>query len=208
MKHWICICILSLCSALASFAADSTNAPAPKAAAPVKELAVLHTSEGDMVIEFWPDTAPKTVDNFITLARKGFYDGTCFHRIIDGFMIQGGDPNTKKADMESQWGGGGPGYTLPGEVSRQPNRRHLRGVISMANSGSPDTAGSQFFICLASLPQLDGGYTTFGRLIKGDDVLARIGQTPVKPDSRGEVSRPIKRVELISVRILPADAVK
>jgi peptidyl-prolyl cis-trans isomerase B (cyclophilin B) len=172
------------------------------------DVAVLETSDGEMVIEFWPDTAPKTVENFEKLARAGFYDGTAFHRIIDGFMIQGGDPNTKDPAKESEYGMGGPGYTIQGEVSNRPDRHHLRGVISMANSGSPDTAGSQFFICLADLPQLDGGYTTFGKLIKGDDVLTKLGKSPVGPNTQGEPSKPLQRVSLISIKIVPADSVK
>jgi len=211
MKHWILAGALGLAWGVAAVAADDTNkssaTPQPKAAE-AREVAVLKTSEGELVIEFWPDVAPKTVESFKSLARKGFFDGTRFHRIIDGFMIQGGDPNTKKDDLEAQWGTGGPGYTLPGETNQRADRRHQRGVISMANSGSPDTAGSQFFICLAATPQLDGGYTTFGRVIKGDDVLTRLGKSPVQPDARGEMSRPVKRVALESVRIVPAYSIK
>jgi peptidyl-prolyl cis-trans isomerase B (cyclophilin B) len=176
--------------------------------ADTNEVAVLETSAGEMVIEFWPEVAPKTVENFKKLARAGFYDGTAFHRIIDGFMIQGGDPNTKDPAKESEYGQGGPGYTIQGEVNNRADRHHTRGVISMANSGSPDTAGSQFFICLADLPQLDGGYTTFGKLIKGDDVLTKLGKSPVKPDPRGEPSWPLNRVGLDSVKIVPADSIK
>src|SRR5438876_8657481 len=108
------------------------------------EVAVIKTSEGDMVAEFWPDVAPKTVENFKKLARQGFYDGTAFHRIIKGFMIQGGDPLTKDASKESSWGTGSPGYTIKGETNNREDRKHVRGVISMAHSGHPDTAGSQF----------------------------------------------------------------
>lgn len=196
--------------------ADETVTVAPTnpvAAAPTNQntnndVAVLDTSDGEMVIQFWPDTAPKTVANFEKLARAGFYDGTAFHRIIDGFMIQGGDPNTKDPSKQAEYGMGGPGYTIPGEVSHRPDRDHVRGVISMANSGSPDTAGSQFFICLADLPQLNGGYTTFGKLIKGDDVLEKIAKTPVGPNAQGELSKPAERVSLISVKIVPADSIK
>lgn len=170
-----------------------------------KEVAVLKTSEGTMVIELWPDVAPGTVENFKKLAKKGFYDGTAFHRIIDGFMIQGGDPKTKDDNKADEWGTGDPGYKIKGEVNNRPDRGHDRGVISMANSGSPDTAGSQFFICLGSPHQLDGGYTTFGKLIKGDDVLTKLGKTPVGPDPRGEPSRPLKRVSLESVKITTED---
>jgi peptidyl-prolyl cis-trans isomerase B (cyclophilin B) len=191
----------------------STNASATAtnqmpSAPDTNEVAALETSEGELVIEFWPDVAPKTVENFKKLASAGFFDGTAFHRIIDGFMIQGGDPNTKDPAKEGEYGQGGPGYTIQGEVNHLPDRRHERGVISMANSGSPDTAGSQFFICLADLPQLDGGYTTFGKLIKGDDVLTKLGKSPVKPDPRGELSWPVNRVSLNSVKIVPADSVK
>ncbi|MEY2429638.1 MAG: hypothetical protein QOJ40_2523, partial [Verrucomicrobiota bacterium] len=106
------------------------------------EVAVIKTSAGEMVLEFWTDVAPKTVENFKTLARKGFYNGTAFHRIIDGFMIQGGDPKTKEASLEPEWGTGDPGYKIKGETNNRSDRKHLKGVISMANSGHPDTAGS------------------------------------------------------------------
>jgi peptidyl-prolyl cis-trans isomerase B (cyclophilin B) len=213
MKTFNLICAIVFAAGMVTALADETktNAPATAAAVSTNEVAVIKTSEGTMVLELRSDTAPNTVENFKKLARQGFYDGTCFHRIIDGFMIQGGDPNTKDPAKESEWGRGNPGYMIKGETSTRPDRLHVRGVISMANSGSPDTAGSQFFICLNSLPQLDGGYTTFGKLIKGDDVLARLGKSPVKPnpyDPRQELSRPINRVSLISVRIVLADAVK
>jgi peptidyl-prolyl cis-trans isomerase B (cyclophilin B) len=190
----------------ANISAAATNQT--PSAPDTNDVAVLETSEGEMVIQFWPDVAPKTVENFKKLAQAGFFDGTAFHRIIDGFMIQGGDPNTKDPAKENEYGTGGPGYTIPGEVSNRPDRHHLRGVISMANSGSPDTAGSQFFICLADLPQLDGGYTTFGKLIKGDEVLTKLGKSPVKPNAQGEPSQPVNRVSLLSVKIVPADSVK
>ena len=214
MKALISFCALGLVLGVSAVRADDTkktdNKAAP-AAAGTNAVAIFQTSEGEMVFEFWPDVAPKTVENFKTLAKKGFYDGTCFHRIIDGFMIQGGDPLTKNPDKEADWGTGGPGYTIPGETNTRVDRGHVRGVLSMANSGSPDTAGSQFFICLAPVAQLDGGYTTFGKLIKGDDVLTRLGKTPVKInpyDPRQELSRPIKRVSLVSVKIVPANSVK
>jgi peptidyl-prolyl cis-trans isomerase B (cyclophilin B) len=204
VKTLFLICTLGVAFTLAT---GCSHQPQPPATVQ-NEVAVLKTSEGEMVVEFWPDVAPNTVENFKKLARQGFYDGTCFHRIIDGFMIQGGDPNTKDPSKESEWGIGNPGYMIKGETSTRPDRLHVRGVISMANSGSPDTAGSQFFICLAPVPQLDGGYTTFGKLIKGDEVLARLGKSPVKPDPRGEMSRPVNRVGLDSVKIVPADSVK
>jgi peptidyl-prolyl cis-trans isomerase B (cyclophilin B) len=219
MKLLKSLCAFSLALGLVTALAQETNQPASKAepkpeskdTKPADEVAVIKTSEGELVIAFWSDVAPKTVENFKTLAKKGFYDGTAFHRIIDGFMIQGGDPKTKDASLESQWGMGDPGYKIKGETNRRDDRKHIRGVISMANSGHPDTAGCQFFICLKPTPQLDGGYTTFGIVIKGDDVLTKLGKSPVKPnpfDPRREVSRPVKRVSLESVKIVPADSVK
>src|SRR5213078_3581249 len=136
-----------------------------------KEVAVLKTSDGEMVAEFWPEVAPRTVENFKKLARQGFYDGTTFHRIIKGFMIQGGDPNSKDPAKENHYGEGGPGYQIKAEFNQH---KHERGVISMARGPDPDSAGSQFFICLATLPRLDGKYATFGKLIKGEDVLEKI----------------------------------
>src|SRR5208283_3547709 len=167
---------------------------------PESEVAIIKTSAGQMVIEFWPDLAPKTVENFKTLARKGFYDGTCFHRIVKGFMIQGGDPLTKDPAAEARWGTGDPGYKIDAEFN---NHSHVRGVISMARSMSPNSAGSQFFICHGSPTQLDHQYTTFGKLIKGDDVLEKIATTPTHaPD------RPDKRMGIISIKIVPASSVK
>ena len=167
------------------------------------EVAVIKTTAGEMVIEFWPDAAPQTVENFKKLARQGFYDGTTFHRIVKNFMIQGGDPLTKDAKMESRWGTGGPGYQIKAEFN---DRRHVRGVLSMARSQHPDSAGSQFFICLAEATFLDRQYTAFGRLIKGDDVLGAIGNTPVTASMGGELSKPQKRVGVESIRIVAADS--
>lgn len=171
----------------------------------MSEVAQITTTEGEMVIEFWPDVAPRTVENFKTLAQKGFYDGTCFHRIIKGFMIQGGDPLTKDAARESHWGTGGPGYQIKAEFS---DRSHQRGVISMARSANPDSAGSQFFICDGDASFLDRQYTAFGKLIKGDEVLTKIADTPVGTGGPGEQSKPQKRVGVISIKIVPADAIK
>jgi peptidyl-prolyl cis-trans isomerase B (cyclophilin B) len=171
----------------------------------MSEAAHLNTTEGEIVIEFWPDVAPKTVENFKALARKGFYDGTCFHRIIKGFMIQGGDPLTKDAGREGEWGTGGPGHTIKAEFNE---RSHQRGVISMARSNNPDSAGSQFFICDGDASFLDRQYTAFGKMIKGDDVLAKIAGTPVSASGSGERSKPQKRVGVISVKIVPSDPVK
>ena len=169
------------------------------------EIAVIKTSEGDMVVQFWTDAAPNTIENFKKLARQGFYDGTIFHRIIKEFMIQGGDPNSKDPAKEDSYGEGGPDYNIKAEFN---DHLHERGVISMARGPDPDSAGSQFFICLAPVHRLDHQYTTFGKLIKGDDVLEKIGDTPVTKNSRGEQSKPTKRVVIESVKIAPAESVK
>jgi peptidyl-prolyl cis-trans isomerase B (cyclophilin B) len=169
------------------------------------EVAVIKTSEGEMVVQFWTDAAPNTIENFKKLARQGFYNGTIFHRIIKGFMIQGGDPNSKDPAKENSYGEGGPGYQIKAEFNDHP---HARGVISMARGPSPDSAGSQFFICLAPVHRLDHQYTTFGKLIKGDDVLEKIGNTPVERNAPGEVSKPTKRVVIEKIEIVPASSVK
>src|SRR5438876_1571947 len=169
------------------------------------EVAIIKTSEGEMVVQFWTDAAPNTIENFKKLARSGFYDGTIFHRIVKGFMIQGGDPNSKDPAKESSYGEGGPGYKIKAEFN---DHSHARGVISMARNPDPDSAGSQFFICLASVPRLDHQYTTFGKLTKGDDVLGKIGDTAVTANSQGEKSKPTKRVVIESIKIVPADSVK
>ena len=169
------------------------------------EVAVIKTSEGEMVVQFWTDAAPNTIDNFKKLSSQGFYDGTIFHRIVKGFMIQGGDPNSKDPGKENSYGEGGPGYNIKAEFN---DHGHDRGVISMARGPDPDSAGSQFFICLGPVHRLDHQYTSFGKLIKGDDVLEKIGDTPVTKNSMGEPSQPTKRVIIESIKIVPADSVK
>jgi peptidyl-prolyl cis-trans isomerase B (cyclophilin B) len=170
-----------------------------------KEVAVFKTSEGEMVAEFWSDVAPKTVENFKKLAKSGFYDGTAFHRILKGFMAQGGDPLTKDPSKEAAWGTGDPGYKIKAEFNK---KLHERGVLSMARSSDPDSAGSQFFICFGSASQLDGKYTAFGKIIKGEAVLDKLANVPVTRSSSGENSKPVNRVALESVKIVPADSVK
>jgi peptidyl-prolyl cis-trans isomerase B (cyclophilin B) len=172
---------------------------------PSNEVAVIKTSEGEMAVHFWSDAAPNTIENFKKLARAGFYGGTIFHRIIKGFMIQGGDPSSKDPAKENHYGEGGPGYQIKAEFNQH---KHERGVISMARGPDPDSAGSQFFICLAPVPRLDGKYTTFGKLIKGDDVLEKIGNTPVTKNIMGEISKPTKRVVITKIEIAPANSVK
>jgi peptidyl-prolyl cis-trans isomerase B (cyclophilin B) len=127
---------------------------------------------GTMKLELYPEVAPNTVNNFISLVKKGFYNGLTFHRIISGFMIQGGDPDGR--------GTGGPGYSIPGEFSSngfKNDLKHSRGVISMARSMAPDSAGSQFFIMHQDAPHLDGAYAAFGKLIEGEEVLDEIART-------------------------------
>ena len=165
----------------------------------ISNKVAIETSEGKMILELWPDVAPNTVANFIKLADSGCYDKSAFHRIIDGFMIQGGCPNTKPGANESLAGTGDPGYKIKAEFN---NRNHVRGVISMARAQHPDSAGCQFFICTGDATFLDKQYTCFGKLVEGDDVLEKISKTPVGPSQMGERSRPLKRVEVLSIRSL------
>jgi peptidyl-prolyl cis-trans isomerase B (cyclophilin B) len=203
MKLSILATLLCLAVGAAQLAAEETKESAPMNTA--NEVAVIKTSEGEMVVQFWTDAAPNTIENFKKLARSGFYDGTIFHRIVQGFMIQGGDPLTKDPKKENSYGTGGPGYKIKAEFN---DHSHERGVLSMARDPNPDSAGSQFFICLAPVTRLDHEYTTFGKLIKGDDVLGKIGDTPVGRNSGGENSKPAKRVVIESIKIVPADSVK
>jgi peptidyl-prolyl cis-trans isomerase B (cyclophilin B) len=173
------------------FAATSMSTPAPT------EHAIIKTSLGEMTLAFWPDVAPKHVENFKKLAREGFYNGTAFHRILKGFMIQGGCPNTKKG-AKGMPGTGDPGYKVKAEFNKKP---HVRGVLSAARSSHPDSAGCQFFICHGNAGFLDGQYTAYGQLVKGDDVLELIANVSV---GGSEKSTPIDRVEVESVTIVPA----
>ncbi|HEV2994723.1 MAG TPA: peptidylprolyl isomerase [Chthoniobacterales bacterium] len=201
MKLTLLCCALYLAVGVKGIrSGDETKPMNPSA----NEVAMIKTSEGDMVVQFWTDAAPKTIQNFKKLARSGFYDGTTFHRIVKGFMIQGGDPLSKDPNKENLYGTGGPGYKIKAEFNDHP---HERGVISMAREPDPDSAGSQFFICLAPVPRLDHQYTTFGKVIKGTDALEKIGDTPVEM-AHGEMSKPTKRVVINKIDIVPADSVK
>jgi peptidyl-prolyl cis-trans isomerase B (cyclophilin B) len=142
---------------------------------------------GDIVLRFFPDVAPNHVKNFLDLAGKKFYDGTTFHRVIPGFMIQGGDPNSKTPDRASH-GMGGPGHKVKAEFNSKP---HKRGVLSMARANDPDSAGSQFFICVADANFLDWQYTAFGEVVSGMEVADRI--VSVKRDGR---DNPLERIEV------------
>jgi cyclophilin family peptidyl-prolyl cis-trans isomerase len=149
--------------------------------------AAIETKFGKIELKFFPDAAPNHVNNFIDLAKKGFYDGTIFHRVIPGFMIQGGDPNTKNPD-KSRHGLGGPGYNVKAEFS---SKAHKRGILSMARAQDPDSAGSQFFICVADAPFLNNQYTVFGEVTSGMDVVDKIVGQPRDPRDN-----PNERVEM------------
>lgn len=149
--------------------------------------AVIETKFGNIELKFFPDVAPNHVNNFIELAKKGFYDGTIFHRVIPGFMIQGGDPNSKNPDKSSH-GTGGPGHTVKAEFNDKP---HKRGTLSMARSGHPDSAGSQFFICVGDARFLDKQYSVFGEAVSGLDVVDKIVSQP--KDSK---DNPNERIEM------------
>ena len=149
--------------------------------------AVLETSFGSITLKFFPDVAPGHVKNFIDLATKGFYDGTTFHRVIPGFMIQGGDPNSMDAN-KSKHGTGGPGYMIKAEFNARP---HKRGTLSMARAQSPDSAGSQFFICVKDSAFLDRQYTVFGEVESGIEVVDKIVAVP-----RDKNDNPNERVEM------------
>ncbi len=140
----------------------------------IQTIVILKTNMGDVTLELFPADAPKTVENFITLSQRGFYDGTKFHRVIKDFMIQGGDPNSKDDDWSND-GTGGPGYMFPDEINEH---KVLYGALAMANAG-PNTNGSQFFIVTReSAPWLDGLHTVFGRVIEGMDTVTKIENLP------------------------------
>ena len=160
--------------------------------------AVIETSLGEIEIEFLPDKAPGHVKNFLDLSRKGFYDGTTFHRVIPGFMIQGGDPNTRDPKApRSGHGTGGPGYNIKAEFN---DTSHRRGVVSMARASDPDSAGCQFFICVADSKFLDRQYSAFGRVVRGIEVADRIVAAP-----RDGRDNPNQRIEM-KVKVIETEA--
>lgn len=150
--------------------------------------AILKTKFGEMEIVLYPELAPKHVESFVKLAKSGFYNGTIFHRVIPGFMIQGGDPLTKDPSKRQQYGTGGPGYTLPAEFNKLA---HERGILSAARTADPNSAGSQFFIMVDKAPHLDGQYTVFGEVIKGIEVADVIVSQPRDPRDS-----PLERIEM------------
>ncbi|HSA97713.1 MAG TPA: peptidylprolyl isomerase [Candidatus Nitrosotenuis sp.] len=154
--------------------------------------ATIETKFGKIVFKLLPEIAPETVRNFANLANSGFYNGTLFHRVIPNFMIQGGDPNTKKPD-KSKWGMGGPGYTVKAEFN---SRSHLRGIVSMARATDPNSAGSQFFIVTTDSTFLDRQYTVFGEVIEGMNVAdAIVGQQRDRNDC------PLQDVPMLKVTV-------
>ena len=156
---------------------------------------IVNTNLGNIQFELLSDIAPETVRNFIKLAKSGFYDGTLFHRVIPKFMIQGGDPNTKKSD-KSTWGTGGPGYSIKAEFN---SRSHLLGIVSMARSSDPDSAGSQFFIVSSDSTFLDREYTVFGQVVDGMEVVDKIVDLP-----RDGNDCPLQEAKMIQVTISDA----
>lgn len=173
--------LMMFCLAASGLSAKENNASNLRA---VIKLA----KGGEIVIKFYPQDAPKSVANFVKLVRKGFYNGLTFHRVIPGFVAQGGDPNGD--------GNGGPGYTIPGEFSENGwnnTQKHVKGAVAMARAGDPNSAGSQFYICLDAQPGLDGKYAVFGQVEKGMeyveqiqigdkiDKISIVGGTPKKP---------------------------
>ncbi|MBM3325577.1 MAG: peptidylprolyl isomerase [Calditrichaeota bacterium] len=168
----------------------------------LSEVAVITTTKGDIVVEFFADKAPMHIANFKKLARYGFYDGTTFHRVLPGFVIQGGDPNSKDANPEND-GSGGPPWKVNAEFNDVP---HEKGILSMARSPDFNSAGSQFFICLGRAAHLDNKYTVFGRVIRGLDVVEKIGENkrdPMSPHDRMLPAVIMTKVQIIHSAALP-----
>ncbi len=159
------------------------------------ELAVIKSTKGTMVVEFFPDIAPLHVANFKNLAKAGFYDGTTFHRVLPGFVMQGGDPNTLDGNPNND-GQGGPGYGVQAEFNPTP---HEKGILSMARSSDPNSGGSQFFICLGRAAHLDNKYTVFGKVIKGMDIVEKIGTIRRDPSQKHDRNLPAVRMESVTV---------
>lgn len=168
----------------------------------METVAVLETTQGPVTLRFFPEEAPEHVRNFLTLCNNGFYDGTYFHRVAPGFMIQGGDPLTRNDDPENDGQGGytyrGPGTTLKAEFNSIP---HRRGIVSMARAADPHSAGSQFFIMVEAEPKLDGRYTVFGEVVDGMDAVDRIVQQPGAPIPGAGGFRPFERQYIEKCRL-------
>ena len=213
MRRWFVLLILGVALALvhagcereeptSSPISSPATPPTPPALPPPREHVVLQVKGfGEIRFELLAEKAPKTVENFKKLAREGFYAGTTFHRIVPGYVIQGGDPNSRNRDPRDD-GWGGPGYTIPAEFNDTP---HRRGVVSMARGSSPDSAGSQFFIVLQDTLDLDGQYTAFARVTSGIEVVDSIAAVLRDEFGRsGPIDRPLENLMIESVRIEPA----
>lgn len=170
----------------------ATGALAQKAPTATKAVtATIETNLGEIILELWPDKAPKTVENFVKLAKQGFYDGIRFHRIVPGFVIQGGDPQTKDLSKKDLWGTGGPGYKFADEPVVGD---YERGALAMANSG-PNSNGSQFFVCLTNLSgRLPKNYNLFGKVVKGIEVVDKIAAIPRDSGDRPTSDALMKKV--------------
>lgn len=205
-KLWIgVVAAIGILAAGSAFAAGAAKGrAAAKSVGSPDDVAVMETSKGRMVIEFWPKEAPKTVANFKKLARAGFYNGTGFHRIIAGFMVQGGDPKSKNPKAPDL-GTGGPGWTIPDEFN---DHKHVKGVLSMAHTADPNSGGSQFFLMHGTAQFLDHKYTAFGHVIEGMDVVDKIASVKTAPNPMmpGENSKPLEWVTIKSVKIMPRAA--
>jgi peptidyl-prolyl cis-trans isomerase B (cyclophilin B) len=186
----VAVVLLWVWGGVAQGAEKAPKAPAGPAAGSAKKepRAIIKTKFGEMEIKFFQDVAPKHVENFIKLAKSGFYNGTIFHRVIPGFMIQGGDPNTKDLTKKETYGQGGPGHNVTAEFNETP---HKRGIVSMARAKEPDSAGSQFFIVVEDSRFLDRQYTAFGEVVKGMGVADKIVSEP-----RDNRDNPIERIEM------------
>jgi len=166
------------------------------------EIAVIETAKGRIVLEFYEDVAPNHVANFKKLVREGFFDGTRFHRVIPGFVIQGGDPHTKDLAKRALWGTGGPDERVRAEFNSVP---HKRGILSMARSSDPHSAGSQFFVCVADVPSLDNQYTVFGNVVEGMDAVDAIVQTPTTDRNGTVVPEKAVAMDRVEIRTWPLD---
>ena len=189
MRHRFTLIVFTLLALGTSGMIGAADDKKPTGGTQMEPYAIIKTKFGEIEIKFFPKLAPKHVENFITLAKSGFYNGTLFHRVIPGFMIQGGDPNTKDPNKISEYGmGGPPGAKLKAEFNATP---HKRGVVSMARSAHPDSAGSQFFIVVKDSNFLDRQYTAFGEVTKGMEVVDQIVNAP-----RGSNDLPKERIEM------------
>ncbi len=180
----VVIALMAVVNVLWSVGAKAEESPSDQSAPHV----LLKTKFGEMEIVLFPDLAPKHVESFLKLAESGFFNGTIFHRIIPGFMIQGGDPLTKDPANQNRYGTGGPGYTVPAEFSTVA---HEKGILSAARTADPNSAGSQFFIMVDKAPHLDGQYTVFGEVVKGVEVAETIVSQP-----RDLRDNPVERIEM------------